>query len=185
MTDSDPPRGSALRRRMVMVAGVLAVVAGIAGCSSTKSEPPRSSLSTTAATPITRATASTTNGATATAIKIAYIKFFNAATSLNESVKLLQDGPAFRGALQRQAKTSFAKTTTATVSTVTLDSPNKATVVYSILLSGTPVLVNTTGSAVHESGGWKVAGATFCGLLAARGPPPPVCAKATPTSPPN
>jgi hypothetical protein len=185
MTDSDTPRGSALRRRPVMVASALAVVAGIAGCSSADSEPPRSSPSTTAATPITQAPASTTNGATVTAIKTAYIKFFNPATTVNESVTLLQNGPAFRGTLERQAKTSFAKTTTATVSTVTLNSPNKATVVYSILLSGTPVLVNTTGSAVHESGGWKVAGATFCGLLAAQGPPPPVCAQATATLAPN
>jgi hypothetical protein len=112
-------------------------------------------------------------------LKTAYIQFFNPRTSLNESVALLQDGPAFRGTLKRQATTSFAKATTATVSTVTLDSPDKATVVYSILLSGTPVLVDTSGSAVHESGNWKVAGATFCGLLAAQGPPPPACAQAT------
>jgi hypothetical protein len=185
MTDSDTPRGSAPRRRTVMIAGALAVVATIAGCSSAKSEPPRSSPSTAAATPIARTTTSTTNGATVTAIKTAYIKFFNPATSLDESVTLLQDGPAFRGTLKKQAKTSFAKTTTATVSTVTLDSPNKATVVYTLLLAGTPVLVDTTGSAVHESGKWKVAGATFCGLLTAQGPPPPVCARATETSAPK
>lgn len=184
MTDSDTPRGGALRRRTV-VAGALAVVAGIAGCSSAKSEPTRSSPSTTAATPITRATGSTTNGAAVAAIKTAYIRFFNPATSLNESVTLLQNGAAFRETLKRQANNSFAKTTTATVSTVTLDSPDKATVVYSILLSGAPVLVNTTGSAVHESGKWKVAGATFCGLLTTQGPPPPVCRKATATTAPN
>jgi hypothetical protein len=182
MTDSDRPTGNALRRRTVAVAGVLAVVAAIAGCSSAKSELPQSAPSTTAATPITQATASTTNDATVTAIKTAYIKFFNPATSLTESVTLLQGGQAFRGTLKKQAKTTFAKTTTATVSTVTLDSPNKATVVYTLLLSGAPVLVDTTGSAVHESGKWKVAGATFCGLLTAQGPPPPVCARATATS---
>ncbi len=179
MADSDTPRGIALRRHTVMVAGALAVVAGIAGCSSADSESPRSSPSTTAATPITPDPASTANGATVTAIKTAYIRFFNPATSLNESVRLLEDGPAFKGTLERQAKTSFAKTTTATVSTVTMDSPDKATVVYSLLLSGAPVLVNTTGSAVHESGTWKVASATFCGLLTTQGPAPPVCARAT------
>lgn len=185
MTDSDKPRGNALRRRTIAVAGVLAVVAAIAGCSSAKSESPRAARSTTAATPITKTTASTTNDATVTAIKTTYVKFFNPATSLTESVTLLQDGQAFRGTLKKQAKTTFAKTTTATVSTVTMNSPNKATVVYTLLLSGTPVLVDTTGSAVHESGKWKVAGATFCGLLTAQGPPPPVCARATATSAPN
>jgi hypothetical protein len=170
-----------------MVAGVLAVVAATAGCSSAKSESslPSSPPSTTAATPIARATATATNGAAVTAIKAAYVKFFNPATSLNESVTLLQDGPAFRKTLKKQAKTSFAKTTTATVAKVTLVSPVKATVVYTILLSGTPVLVNTTGSAVHQRGTWKVAGATFCGLLTAQGPPPPVCTRATATSAPN
>jgi hypothetical protein len=169
-----------------MVAGVLAVVAAIAGCGGANSTPGvRSSPSTTTPTPITRATTSATNGVAVTAIKTTYIKFFNPATSLEESVTLLQDGPAFRATLKKQAQTSFAKATTVTVSAVTMDSPNKATVVYSILLSGAPVLVNTTGSAVHESGKWKIAGATFCGLLAAQGPPPAVCGKATATSAPK
>jgi hypothetical protein len=192
MTDSDRPRGRAQRRRTVIVAGLLVVAAVVAGCSSAKDESdPQSAPSTTAVTPTPRATASSprptasaTNGETVTAIKTAYLKFFNPATSLRESVTLLQDGPAFKQTLKKQAKTDFAKTTTATVSTVTLTSPNRATVVYTILLSGSPVLENTIGSAVHESGKWKVAGATFCGLLTAQGPPPAVCAQAAATTAP-
>ncbi|HEY5248892.1 MAG TPA: hypothetical protein VIJ15_10655 [Dermatophilaceae bacterium] len=61
----------------------------------------------------------------------------------------------------------------------------KATVVYSILLSGTPVLVDTTGAAVRDGGRWKVAGATFCGLLSAQGVQPPACARVAAMSAPN
>ena len=183
MTDSDTPRDGALRRRTVMVAGVLAVSAAITGCSGATSDPAAPSApSTTPATPISRATASATNGATVTAIRTAYIKFFNPKTSLNVSMTLLQGGSAFRNTLKKQAKTSFAKATTATVSTVTLNTRYKATVVYTILLSGKPVLVDTIGSAVQENGKWKVAGATFCGLLTAQGPPPKVCAPAAVTN---
>jgi len=92
------------------------------------------------------------------------------------SMTLLQNGPAFRKTLKTQAKTEFAKATTVTVSTVTMNTHFMATVVYSILLSGKPVLVNTIGSAVQENGTWKVAAATFCGLLTTQGPPPKVCA---------
>jgi hypothetical protein len=175
-----------------MVAGLLAVTAVVAGCGGAKTEPdPQSAPSTTAGTPTPhattstpRATASATTGESITAIKTAYVRFFNPKTSLKESVTLLQDGPAFKKTLKTQAKTDFAQTSTATVSTVTLTSPNRATVVYTILLSGSPVLEDTIGSAVHESGKWKVAGATFCGLLTAQGPPPAVCAQAAATTAP-
>lgn len=183
MTDSDIPRGGALWCKTIIVAGVLAVSAAITGCSAGTSDPIAASApSETASTPTSRATVSATNGAAVTAIKTSYVQFFNPKTSLNVSVTLLQDGPAFRKTLKKQAKTSFAKATTATVSTVTLDTRFKATVVYTILLAGKPVLVDTIGAAVQEDGKWKVAGATFCGLLTAQGPPPKACAPAAATS---
>ena len=182
MTDFDSSTGGALRRRTVMFAGVLAVAAAITGCGGTANDAAaRSAPSTTAATPVSQATSSSTNDADVNAITTAYTQFFNPKTSLNVSMTLLQNGPAFRNALKTQAKTEFAKATTATVSTVTLNTPYKATVVYSILLSGEPVLVDTIGAAVQENGKWKVAGATFCGLLTAQGPPPKVCAPAAAT----
>jgi hypothetical protein len=158
---------------------MVAVIAAAAGCSGTESEPPaaRSAPPASASTPVTTPSpASAANGATVSAIKAVYIQFFNPATPLDVSMTLLQDGPAFERTLKQQAKTEFAKTTTATVSSVTLNTQFKATVVYSILLSGSPVLVDTIGSAVQEDGKWKVAGATFCGLLAAQGPAPKACA---------
>jgi hypothetical protein len=179
MTDSDTPSGGALRRWTVIVACLLTPTAAITGCSGAPSVPEaRSTPSTPASTPVSGATASATDDATVTAIRTAYVTFFNPKTSLNVSMTLLQDGPAFRKTLEQQAKTDFAKATTATVSTVTLNTRFKATVVYTILLSGKPVLVNSIGSAVQEDGRWKVAGATFCGLLTAQGSPPKICVPA-------
>jgi hypothetical protein len=175
------PNNSTLRRRAVVAAGLLLGVA-IAGCSSPNSEPGPISSPTAAAAATPRSSAVATNNADITAIRGAYSRFFNPATPLNESETLLQDGAAFKSTLKQQAMTSFAKTTTVTVSKVTLDSPDKATVVYTILLGGAPVLADTTGFAVHQDDKWKVAGATFCGLLSAQGPPPPICAQATATS---
>ena len=178
---------SALRTRMVILWGLLAVVVGITGCGGSQSAPGAVSSPSLsgAATPTARPSTSAANSTTIAAIKTSYLEFFNPATSLPEAMTVLQDGPAFKATLMRQAQSSFAKATTVTVSTVTLDSPNKATVVYTILLSGAPVLVDTTGLSIREGGRWKVAGATFCGLLAAQGPRPPICAQATATSAPN
>jgi hypothetical protein len=56
---------------------------------------------------------------------------------------------------------------------------------FTLLLDGKPALPNQTGYAVREDGKWKVAGATFCGLLAAQGAPPPVCTTASATALPG
>ena len=162
-----------------MGAGLLAVAAAMTACGGAPSDPvARPAPSTPAVTPISEATASATTDTNVNAITAAYIEFFNPKTSLTVSMTLLQNGHAFRKTLKTQAKTEFAKATTATVATVTMNTRYKATVVYSILLSGKPVLVDTIGSAVLENGKWKVAGATFCGLRTAQGTTPKVCTPA-------
>jgi hypothetical protein len=69
-------------------------------------------------------------------------------------------------ALAAQAKLPAASTATARVSRVTLVSPAEATVTYSILTNGSPVLTNQRGIAVYASGQWRVALTSFCRLLA-------------------
>jgi hypothetical protein len=49
---------------------------------------------------------------------------------------------------------------------VTVTSSAQATVIYDILLSGTPVLSNQKGVAVNQGGTWKVGDTSFCALLA-------------------
>jgi hypothetical protein len=91
--------------------------------------------------------------------------FFNAKTPVSKRVSLLQDGSQFQSIIQAQAGSGLAALATAKVTHVTLNSPTQATVIYNILVSGTPQLKNQTGVAVLQNGTWKVGVASFCGLL--------------------
>jgi hypothetical protein len=107
-------------------------------------------------------------------IKSAYEKFFAPKTSLSDRVALLQDGPRFKSVVRQFASNPLAKNVSATVSSVTLHGPNKATVVYTVKLGGTS-LGNQTGTAVRENGTWKVGFAGLCKLVALAGPTPSAC----------
>ena len=63
---------------------------------------------------------------------------------------------------------------------VTVTSPAQAAVTYNVLLSGTTALSNQTGTAVYQTGPWKVGDVSFCGLLALEGggKAPSVCSSA-------
>ena len=60
-------------------------------------------------------------------------------------------------------------------------SPDAETVTYNVLLSGTTALFNQTGTAVYQTGTWKVGDVSFCGLLALEdgGKAPSVCSSAS------
>ena len=49
---------------------------------------------------------------------------------------------------------------------MTLTSATQATVVYTVLVSGTPMLQGQKGTAVLENGTWKVGLTSFCALAA-------------------
>jgi hypothetical protein len=92
---------------------------------------------------------------------------FDGKVLIPRRLALVQDGPQVAAFVEAQAKTSFgaaATGSTATVSSVTITSPSQATVDYEVLLLGTPLLKNQTGTAVYTGGVWKVAIASFCGL---------------------
>jgi hypothetical protein len=99
-------------------------------------------------------------------IKANWIAFFNPKTPVAKRISLLQDGQQFASIIQSQASSGLASQVSATVTKVTLVSPTQATVTYSILESGKPVLSDQTGVAVDQDGTWKVGVASFCGLLA-------------------
>jgi hypothetical protein len=165
----------------------------IASCSSSKHKTASTTTpagSTSAATSASVSASSPGAGnsgsaADVAAITHAYTAFFSPTTPLDTSVGLVQDGEAFRQTLIDQGKTSNAQHASATVSKVVVNSPNRATVTFSILLSGSPVLPNQTGYAVKEGGTWKVSGATFCALLTAAGSPPAACKTAAATALPS
>ena len=77
---------------------------------------------------------------------------------------LLEDGEKFTSVMESTAKAGA--NASATVQSVTITSPTEATVHYSVLLSGSPVLTGQKGTAVDQDGTWKVSTASFCGLAA-------------------
>ncbi|MFE3292296.1 hypothetical protein [Rhodococcus sp. NPDC059234] len=119
------------------------------------------------------------------AVTDAFVAFFSGDTAAAEKITLVQNGQAFADTVNAQADSPIAKGATATVSTVDLDSPGHATVTYTVLLDGKPVLPDQTGEAVEVDGTWKVAQSTFCALLTLEGNPPPVCASPTTAAAPS
>jgi hypothetical protein len=111
-----------------------------------------------------------------------WIAFFNPKTPMAKRISLLQNGEKFASQIQASASFPGASSASAKVTKVTVTSATQATVIYSILLLGTPVpgLTNTKGVAVLENGTWKVGDASFCVLLTLEntGNTPAVCRSA-------
>ena len=101
--------------------------------------------------------------------------FFDGSTPAAKRISLLESGGSFASLLRAIGGSSLAKEVKATVSAVRVDGPNKATVTYSVLLAGQPVLQNSRGTAVLVNGTWKVGTASFCSLLKLEGVVPAAC----------
>ena len=172
---------TAHRALLVPVLG-LALAATITACSSSSSSssapasPSATAAATTSAAAPTTAAASpsaaaSTPAATGTAAAIAaitknWVTFFNGKTPAATRETLVQDGSQFATVLKAQASSAQSEAAGASVQKVTLTSATQAAVGYTILISGSPVLAGQKGTAVLESGTWKVSLASFCGLLA-------------------
>ena len=172
---------SGIRGRVIALVLAGAGAVSLAGCSSTK--PSAGASSSPQASGVSSGGAP--DAQTAAAIKTAYTKFFLESTPENVSLGLLQDGQAFKAAVEQNGSSSLAQTSTAVVSKIVMVSPDTARVTYSILLSGNPILKDQPGYAVRENGVWKVAGTTFCALLTLEGTPPAACHSASATALPN
>jgi hypothetical protein len=94
------------------------------------------------------------------------VTFFNGKTPAATKIGLVQDGQKFASVLKSMASSAQSQTASVSVQKVTLTSATQATVDYTILVSGTPMLANQKGTAVLESGIWKVGLTSFCALLA-------------------
>ena len=106
------------------------------------------------------------DAAVQTQVAANWTAFFDAKTPVAKRVTLLQHGSQFSSAIRSLQRSGVAAAATAKVTKVTVVSPTRAKVTYSILVSGRPVLSNRSGTAVHLDGTWKVGVASFCGLLA-------------------
>lgn len=160
----------------------LTVILAIAGCSSSSSS---SSSTTTNSSPsaspsspsATASVSSPGSGGSPESAQIAtaWSEFFDGATPAARKAQLLQNGQNFAPVITALGASPIAKSTKATVSKVTVESADKATVTYSITLGGQPALTNQTGTAVKVGGQWLVGDASFCQLLALQGSAPPMC----------
>jgi hypothetical protein len=148
-------------RKIQQIVLACALAAGVAACSSSGSN----SGSGGSSAPASSAPASTSGGSAASQIAANWTTFFNAKTPVAKRVALLQDGQKFATIIHSQAGAGLAASATAKVTKVTVTSPSRAKVTYSILIGGQPALANQTGVAVKEGGTWKVGLASFCGLL--------------------
>jgi predicted cobalt transporter CbtA len=180
-TEAGTPTRSPVRRRAIAVACLL-IASVVGGCSSSKNEPAPASSSQA---PVGTDVASGVTGDPATEVTTSYLRFFDPTVAEAERVQLIQGGDAFSQAISQQQRSEFSRAVSVTVTKVTVSSAKKATVIFTLLLDGKPTLPNQTGYAVREGGKWKVAGATFCALLAAQGAPPPVCSTAAATTLPG
>jgi hypothetical protein len=146
-------------RRIPHILGGCALVALAAMVAACGSSSPSSSTSKPPA-----ASSPTSSGSAVSQITANWEAFFSPSSSVSKRVSLLQDGPQVQSAVQSLLGSSFASQASAKVTKVTLTSPTQATVIYTILLSGTPELKNQKGTAVYENGTWKVGVSSFCSL---------------------
>ena len=124
-----------------------------------------------------KATTTSSSLGTKQQIKAAYAKFFSSKTPLDTRVALLQNGSKFKPLISALAKNPLASNTSAMVSSVSIQSPIYAKVVYTVNIGGTavPGLKHRQGTAVMENGTWKVGDASFCALVSLQGSTPSVC----------
>ncbi|WP_433761321.1 hypothetical protein [Nocardia sp. CA-135398] len=164
-------------RRVLATAGAMAVVsATVIGCSSSNDD---SASSTTTATSAAAAQATSaradSNDPAVKEITDAFVAFFDGKTPADTKADLVENGSTFAPTLAAQASSPMAAGSTATVSNVKLDDSTHASVTYTVLINGNPALPNQAGKAITVDGKWKVAAATYCGLLKLQGGAPASC----------
>jgi hypothetical protein len=96
-------------------------------------------------------------------VKADWQKFFSG--TAKQRVALLQNGRQYATQLRALSANPLATQLKAKVISVQVQSPTRASVRYTILLAGQPVLKNQTGTAVKQGGTWKVGTQSFQQLL--------------------
>jgi ABC-type oligopeptide transport system substrate-binding subunit len=108
-------------------------------------------------------------------IKANWETFFDGATPAAKRVELLQNGAEFKGLVDTLTANPLARSLKATVTSVDVTGSDKATVTYTLIFNGNPVLKGAKGTAVLANGTWKVGTGSFCQLLALQGATPKGC----------
>ena len=150
----------------------LVLVTAISACSSSSSSSSSSattapSTSAPASSPTASSSAAASGGSSSAVseIKTNWNTFFNSATPNSKRVQLLQNGSQFTAAIGSFSSSPFAAAVTSKVDSVTLTSSTAAKVKYDLSALGSTVASGASGTAVLQSGTWKVGDDVFCGLL--------------------
>jgi hypothetical protein len=143
--------GRAARAPIGASVAVLAAAGVIAACGGTKASDP------------------------AAQVKSTWTAFFSSSTPASKKVQLLQNGQRFAPVVQALASSPLAKELHVTVTKVTLEGPDRASVVYDLSLAGQTLLKNQMGTAVRVGGAWRISERDFCALLSLQGTAPPAC----------
>jgi len=98
-------------------------------------------------------------------VKQAWTTFFSAKTPPSEKVAMLQDGARFKSAITTLSNYPLASGLSSKVSSVTLQGPTKAKVVFAIYLGKTAILKDQIGYAYRQHGKWLVGYAGLCKLM--------------------
>jgi hypothetical protein len=164
------------RRILLAPALALTLPLALAACSSSgpsssaSTSPATTSASATASTPAASAPATSSGGSVGndtaiTEIKANWVKFFSSSTPNSERVALLENGQSFTAAIKSFSASPLAAAVTSKVDSVKLSSATQAAVKYDLTAAGTSVASGQSGTAVLQSGVWKVGDDVFCGLL--------------------
>ncbi len=152
-------------RRLAVIASGAVLAVGISACGAGSQGSAATPSAAANATPSAAADA-TPNPVASQEITGAFTRFFDGNTPVDTRISLLQNGQRYAQILQAESRIPNAKATSAEVSNVRVNG-QQATVTYTVLVNGNPVLQNQTGTAVLEDGQWKVGDQSFCQLLPA------------------
>jgi len=178
----------ASRPSLFALTAVLTAVLAAAGCGSDSKKsdsPAASSFGSPTASASVAGSGGAADPATTAAVTASVVKLFDGTAPTDQRLAVLQGGDVLAQSLGDAINSPVLKLTSATVSKVTLVSPNQAQVTYTLSLSGAPILKDTVGTAVKVDGAWKVSAATLCGLLTAQGAAPAACSQASVTALPS
>jgi hypothetical protein len=101
--------------------------------------------------------------------------FFAGTTPAAKRIELAENGDRYASTIREISALPLAKQAAANVTAVELDGPMHATVTFTLLLNGSPVVEGVKGSAVLVDGVWQVSIASLCELAALQGTVPKAC----------
>ncbi len=156
-----PPCGSPPNRIPALPAGSYSTAVGWASMPSFVVKPPalRVTVLPRAVAPVLRV----------------WTAFFDGSTPAKQKVALVQNGEIFRPVIDAQSRSGLARSVTVDVTNVKILPSGTASVTYTILVAGTPMLTAVQGSAIRQGDAWKVSVQSFCGLLAMEQTSSPGC----------